>query len=259
MSVRIVVQTKDKDANERQRAIAQRVLDEYADSLPDFDLLVFLDDQIWYELRNHGSENRGAFFPIGEEHYPNWDWPQYLRGELADVDPLTLALSTRVDALIYLHSDTCEDEASLTTTLAHELQHFIQYGSDCAMWAWSFVLFKCNGLIDAEKLSWRHIPTEQEARIIAKRVSQRVLGDERTDQYIELRRTKATKPRDAEDWQFIQTIDTSQPYDVAHETRAIFAQYGKVPTYRKEMDEVLTKARKMSEFKQLNLDDIIGA
>jgi hypothetical protein len=97
MSVRLVVRITDKDANERQRAIAQRVLDEYAGKLPDLNLLVFLDDQIWRELRNYGSENRGAFFPISEEHYPKTLRPQYLRGELAEVDAQSLALSTRVD------------------------------------------------------------------------------------------------------------------------------------------------------------------
>jgi hypothetical protein len=251
------VKHSDKTVNARRCEIAIEVLKQFEGKLPDRRLLVFLDDRNWDELRGRGSENRGAFFPICEYHYQTRVWPDAIQAELAHVDLDTLKFSLLVDGLVYLHEDTCANESALTTTLAHELQHFVQYNFHQEMWAWSVVLVNCNGLIDAEGLSWEHIPVEREARIVAKRISQAILGNEKSDEYIAFRQTRATKPRDIGDWRFIKTIDTTLPYDVASETRAIFNKYGRIPAYRQEMERVLATLRKMPEVRNLMLNDII--
>ena len=212
----------------------------------------------WDELRGVGSENRGGFFPICNYHYATRIWPSSIQEEIAHVDTDTMKFSFLVDGLVYLHEDTCANESALTTTLAHELQHFVQHNRDREMWAWSVVLTKCNSLIDSEDLSWEHIPVEHEARIIAKRVSQAILGNEKTEEYMDFRQTHAKKPRDIRDWRFIKTIDTAANYDVASETRAIFGKYGTVPAYRQEMQRVLFNLREVPEVKTLKLGDIIG-
>jgi hypothetical protein len=259
MAVTIVATTTDKNKNDRQQAAALRVLDEYEGKFPDLDLLIFLDDQIWDSFRAaNGTENRGLFYPINEHYFGEVQWPLYLRQELVQVDPQTFKESYKVDGIIYLHGDTADDESSLTMTLAHELQHFIQYGLDRTTWAWNGILTNCGELIDAENLTWHDIPIEHEARIAAKRVSQRILGNEKTDQYIELRRTQATKPRDVGDWEFVKSIEPSQAYDCVHETRVIFSRFGREESHRREMNRVLSMGRKkFPEYKELSLDSII--
>jgi hypothetical protein len=252
------IQERDESAKARQCELACEVLKQFEGKFPGVRLLIFLDDEDWYDLKANGSENRGAFIPINEYNYGKFLWPDDLREEIAKVDPDTSQFSLLVDAVVYLHGDTCKGDAALTTTLAHELQHFVQYHLYRDTWAWCFVLFKCGGLVDAENLSWQHIPTEHEARFIAKRVSLAVLGSQRTDQYIEFRHTHALKPRDKADWEFIKTIDTTVPYDVISETQAIFRKYGNVPAYRNEMESVLAKAKSMPECKHLTLDDLLG-
>lgn len=258
MPVTLIVKAEDELVSHEQRMVAGRVLEHLESDFPDLRLLIFLDDVVWQEFRNDsGVENRGLFHPINEHYYPKLWWPPYLREDLLMVDSTTLETGYRVDGIVYLHGDTCEQEASLTTTLAHELQHFIQYGTDRTMWAWNQILVNCKYTIDRAGLTWRDIPMECEARIVAKRISAATLGLERTAEYITFRQNQARTPRDAADWHFIQGIDTEAPYDWRSETRKIFRRLGQIDRNRQEMTCMLDMAREMPDYRNLDLNDII--
>jgi hypothetical protein len=187
------------------------------------------------------------------------EWPFCIQSELAAVDLDTLEILFQFDAVIYLHADTCTDEASLTTTLAHELQHFFQYGSDHRTWAWNGILTNCTNIWNSEGFGWHSIPIEYEARCVAKRVAESLLGEERNAEYIAYRITNAKNELDRTDWEFIKALDPMQPYDVADETKKTLTQFGKKTLYRQEMRIVLSSAKKkLSDHRYLRLDELIG-
>jgi hypothetical protein len=121
------------------------------------------------------------------------------------------------DSVIYVHGSTAGDDIGLTLTLAHELQHFVQTANDEAM-------MRVNDEIKQFATAWSDIPIERDARIVAKRVAEEIYGDEDVKQYLE----KRVKDHfdDANDWQFVSSIDTSRPYDVSVESKSMAHKFG---------------------------------
>ena len=106
-------------------------------------------------------------------------------------------------------------------------------------------------------LKWRDIPIEYEARVVAKRAAQTILGEKKTADYIEFRINERVTDSDADDWQFIQGIDTSStdPFDCAAKTQELFRRL--VPV-RNELEQALDNSRMRPEFANLNLDEMMN-
>ena len=76
------------------------------------------------------------------------------------------------ESLIYLHGSTCETDIGLTMTLAHELQHFLQYTNERHLWTANTLLMKLPSLPTDDLKACSDFPVEREARITAKKVAE---------------------------------------------------------------------------------------
>jgi hypothetical protein len=255
MSVTFVITTSDKAVRKQRRDTASKVIKYFAEVLPDLRLKVILDCMEWDEIKANGEENRGLFALINEHEFHDMNWPLHFRDRLAIVNEQTLKISYTCDAAIYLHNSTCESTESLTMTLAHEMQHFVQYGNNRTIFAFNNLILKLPRRTLAELgLTWHDIPTEREARIIAKRASEELLGTEATKAYINDKVRTGTIPRDVADWTAIREIDTTAElaYDPTVETHRLFQRLRLV---RPALEEELTKLRHLPAYAELNLDD----
>jgi hypothetical protein len=256
MSVEVVVRGRDDSLVTARRASIKQVLQYFTDKLPELRLLVFLDDTDAPTLKN-GVENRGLFSPTSSKNYFRMKaWPRAEAEALRTINPGALESTYHYDSIVYLHDSSCNSEDSLTMTVAHELQHFIQFGFNRCIWAWNTVVTNLPmPTIDALGLTWRDIPIEREARIVAKRASETILGCERTAQYIDYRKSQRLSEKDAADWEFIQSIDAGQTYDCDLETEALFKRLMPV---RDELQVALNNMKRLPDFARLGLDDMMG-
>jgi hypothetical protein len=259
MAAMLFVKGTTQSVTQERDAWANRVLGYFDGKLPTLNLLLFLDDADWAEFRkSHGTANRGFFAPTHGYAYHKLNrqvpWPPYMASQLTKLDPVSYKSSFPYDGAIYLYDSTCRDETSLTMTLAHELQHFIQYGSDRATWAFNTLIPSLQReVIKALGIIWPDIPIEREARIVAKRAAQALVGIEKTDLHIESRSQEASSSAEIADWKFIREVDTTKEYgDLPEHTRRLFQQ--KLTPVRTELEEILIEAKKDPQFPQINLE-----
>jgi hypothetical protein len=255
MSAELVVRGRDESVMAARKKWTTRVLQYFTDKLPELRLVIFLDDSDAPTLKR-GIENRGLFSPSNRDYFRMLAWPRAVAEALRTINPTAVESTYHYDCVVYLHDSTCRAEDSLTMTVAHELQHFIQYGFNRSIWAWNKVVTNLHvRTIDTLGLAWRDIPIEYEARIVAKQASETILGRERTAQYIENRKNQCMTNKDAADWGFIQSIDTAQPYDCAVQTQALFRRLTPV---RNELQLALNNMKGLPDFARLDLDDMMG-
>jgi hypothetical protein len=249
----VVDDNADNAVDASRTALANQVIDYLRPSLPDVRIAVLLDSSDWDKLKDRGEENRGAFYPVNSATYDETDWPFHLREFLVSVDE-TWRASLKCEGAVYRHNSTCDTPASLVMTLAHELQHAVQYATNRTVWAY-------NGLvtnlppewITMLGLEWKDIPIEPEARVVAKRACKELLGIETTSAYIADRIGNGTLDRDIDDWRFIENIVTSQEsgYDITAETVMLFRRIDPVG---RQLANVLTDFRKYPDFSGLHLE-----
>ena len=159
------------------------------------------------------------------------------------------------DDFIYMHGSTSYDSLSLTMTLAHELQHFVQHESAISLWAANSLVPKLpNDVIATLGLTWCDIPHECEARIVSKRIAEGLFGGARTDQHIEAKIGQRVTDADAADWECIRRLDTSVPYDLDAETGLLFAR---LKPYRQDLEKVLQSLKSYPDFGTVDLDALL--
>jgi hypothetical protein len=254
--VKLEVKSCDKAVKLNHQAAAQRVLDEFGNSLPDLRLLAFFDDEdCSYFRQEFGANNRGLYTPIKTGF--QWEvWPQYVKECILVDDPSSSLLKQDVDHVIYLYGSTCADQVGLIMTFSHELQHFIQYGFNRKLWAENFLLPRLpRDVIDAEGLNWPDIPHEREARIVAKRIGVKLCGADAVKRYLDLKISESLTPGDVADLRFSQHVDPSTPYDLADETKRIFQR---LKPHRQHLETSLDKMRADVDFKNLDLSSYFG-
>jgi hypothetical protein len=79
MPPKIEVKSHDDAVKASREAVAQRVVDEFGNGLPDLRLLAFFDDEDWKSFKDHaGKENRGFYTPIKEGTFQCPIWPDYV-------------------------------------------------------------------------------------------------------------------------------------------------------------------------------------
>ena len=255
MSVEVVARGRDESVMEARKKWTNRVLQYFTDKLPELRLLIFLDDTDAPTLRR-GIETRGLLSPNDKYYFRRVAWPRNVADVLRTINLTAVESTYHYDCVVYLHDSTCKAEDSLTMTVAHELQHFVQYGFSRTIWAWNKVVTNLHvRTIDTLGLAWCDIPIEHEARIVAKQASETILGCERTVQYIEYRKSQRLTNKDAADWEFIQGIDTAQAYDCAAQTQGLFRRLTPV---RNELQLALNNMNGLPDFARLDLEDMMG-
>ena len=253
MPVTIEIKTDQASIQTALDSAVHRVLDQFANQFPDFNLLCFFDDDDWQPLKDMmGPATRGFYAPIKEQ--PFECWPSYLTERIFVVDPNSHQQKRTFDHLIYVFGSTCVDEIGLTMTFAHEVQHFLQYGYEHTLWAENSLLPHLpKEVIGLIRLKWFDIPIEREARVAAKRIAEDLFGADQVRLFIDRRIGESVTAEDAEDWKLIQLMDPLVPYNLANETRAVFQR---VKHYRPELEAILRELRNDEDFKDMDLDTL---
>ncbi len=217
MAVTIEVKAREQNVRLERHALAQRVLDEF-EQFPDLKLLAFFDDEDALFFRSRwGPANRAMFADAGA---PTFEWPEYLTKLMYVYRSSYWVPDLVFDWVIYLHGTTCSDAIGLVMSFAHELQHAVQRGTRQMLHAENGLLY---GL---DEIKSYDIPIEREARIVAKHIAERVCGVDAVKQYILRRQGIRLTDEDAEDWKLIETLDSSQSYDLENETELAFQRLG---------------------------------
>jgi len=142
-------------------------------------------------------------------------------------------------------------------TLAHELQHFIQHSDQIHLWAANSLVPKLKKTtLRTMGLRWCDIPHEREARIVSKRIAEQVFGAELVRQYIDDKITKFLTESDADDWECIQGLTASTPYDLARATKLFFPR---LKGHRLELQQTLEELQSnCPDFPRVDLEALLS-
>jgi hypothetical protein len=246
------VRSDEQSVRRYREANAERLLECFGLQLPSRRLLCFLDDQCCQEFEQENPGARGFYSPVKLCYVPFTVAPAYIR------DSLLPDGVQAFDDFIYLHGCTCSNEMSLTMTLAHELQHFVQHTNQTRLWAAnSLIPMLTKDAVRDLGLTWCDIPTEREARIVAKRTAEGLLGAVAVQRHIEAMIAKRPGSEDAEDWSCVQGLVTSDQYDLASETKRFFPR---LSGYREQLEGVLFQFqyRDDPDFGGVDLDELLS-
>lgn len=224
------VVAKGLDGDHR-RAVADRVIAAFEHSLPNLRLLIYLDEKDCRALKDNGAANRGIFYPVDKvtAQYSVLLQMGNLLGEGDGAAPYAN------DCAIYLHNGSCSDEVGLAMCLAHELQHFKQYGFNRKAWTANNLVTRFLRQTDnACKFTSGEIASEHEAKIVGKRIAERLYSPGLVREYIEVWKSRAVNETDADDSDFVQAINPHREFDLGIETRRMYQQ---LKRYRRELTD----------------------
>ena len=126
-----------------------------------------------------GTTSRGFHVPL-KEHYarPGFQFPERVTNAIT----FDAFGSPGYDNLVDLHGSTTKHEPAFVMSLAHELQHVLQYANHYELWL-------KNVIIESERRNSRAVPTngplEREAMLVSRRIASKVCGQEKIAAYIE--------------------------------------------------------------------------
>jgi hypothetical protein len=147
-------------------------------------LLCFLDNQNEAKLvASVGGSNRGFHLTL-KEYYA--ELPQFRFISLPDrVEKLITfndADEPNFDNLVYLHGSTTKYRPAFIMSLAHELQHVLQYANHFELWRDNTIMEKERTKFGA---AFANTPIEREAMIVSRRVATRICGRQDVERYIQ--------------------------------------------------------------------------
>jgi hypothetical protein len=207
-------------------------------------VICIFDDQDFGHLKEEfgGQTNRAVHWPIRGQGISLWPW--YLQDVIAQPDYRTGDVAWPFTSVIYLHGSTCESDIGLTLSFAHELQHFLQYVQDKPLWALNTLLINLRH--EAFKVWW-DFPIEIQARVTSKRVAEELYGKEAVREYISGRIAAHITDNDAEDWKFIQNINSSVEYPLAEGTKPLAQRF------REQLELELLRKGNDQDFSDLDI------
>jgi hypothetical protein len=235
-TVSLYVKSDDQEIRKHREEMALCVLEEFPVNPPsELRALCYLDDRDvgWLKESWGGNSNRGVHWPIRGQGLH--DWPHDMWDTIAQPDPMTGTVSWPYASVIYLHGSTCDSDIQLAMTLAHELQHFVQFASDKQLWAIHTLLAKLPNLPTHNLRHWFDLPNEIEARITAKRVAEKLFGKTRVDKHIAGMIEARASEEDMADWTFIRDLDPGRSYDLGQHTIPLVKEYRSELEFLKRM------------------------
>jgi hypothetical protein len=252
MPLTLFVKSTDDEVRLHREALARGVLDHLSLHAFERRLLCFLDDEDWHTFKKeNGVANRGFYMSVRPA--PGWRGaPRYL------LDRLFVYGDKIFDDLVYLHGNTCANDVSLTMTLAHELQHFIQGSTRTRLWAANTLVPRLpKAVLNQLSLRWCDIPHEREARIVSKRCAEHTFGIEAVRIHIETAIAVRVTDDDVADWECIRGLSTSAPFDLAAETNLFFPR---LKPFRTELEKVLQDLQRIDpNFADVDLVSLLGS
>lgn len=248
----LVVKCADPKIAAARTELADRALAEF----PEFNarVLCFLDDEDAPGFRDELGDTNRAVYIIPPALWNRWPW--YLAEAVYRVNPIDGVETRFTDEIVYLHGTTCENDVGLVMSLAHELQHCQQRETTPSLWAANSVVSRwLHDFTNPLKMVWSDVPTERDARIVAKRVAEKLCGSEYVAQFVDTMLAAAPIESDAADWRFIRSVTSTTLCDLEAETRGL---YSRLRDYRNEIESELRALRGDQIFDGVNLDDWFG-
>jgi hypothetical protein len=188
-------------------------------------LACLIDDQDYDRLRQRiGAANRGLFSPLRVIGLHDLI-PQYFCSSVLRNDYQSWQVEKLFDCLIYVHGGTASTDAGLSLTLAHELQHFIQYSTNRPIWAVHRLFAELPEPYCEAFKSWVDFPIEREARVVAKRVALALFDRKAVIDYMTQKRDERINDLDVIDWEFLLSKESDMLYDAVEHTKALVRQY----------------------------------
>src|ERR1700678_94070 len=227
MSVIIEARPLYSTTGEARAAAARTVLAVFPGLPTTPRLLCFFDDEDWPLFKDEGfglgKANRGLSAAVKKcSTWPWRDWPPHVVEKFYAAYPSD-DREPKFDFVTYLHNSSCEIPVGLTMTYTHELQHFVQYTNMQGVWK-ANERFK-NWSRDFETGLFSHdLPIEQEARIVAKRIAIQIHGPVAVSRYIEDNIADPVDELDFKNWEFVNGLDVSKPYDLKLQTKLLDEQ-----------------------------------
>ncbi len=208
---------KTEELKSRWEVLANEVLKQF--SLPSSPSFVYFDDTDYkWLIEGLGSTYRGIATPV----LGSGKWPDSVEDILFNECPMAY------DFMIYLPGKTCTAEKPLfVITLAHEVQHFLQWSNEHTLWKAGSILFWNSHTLETlgKGRAW-DIPTERQAMIVSKRVAESILGVERLTTFVD---KKVREGVHKEEWLFFSELSSSLDYPLLDETVSL------VNTYRPQL------------------------
>jgi hypothetical protein len=188
---------KTPELDSTLRSVCELVLTHF--TLPPYKLLCFFDDDNPAHLdKDIGSAYCGFHAPIIGSGVI---WPGYVESLFLDWSGEFAFENT-----IYLNGRTTSSIPGTVITLAHELQHFVQFGFFRKVWrANTFIYNLLRDGPPTEIKAW-DLPLEMDAMAVSKRVSELVLGEAVIKTYADAQIALGNDPGK---WKFFATLSAS--------------------------------------------------
>jgi hypothetical protein len=180
-------------------------------------------------LKEHDPNYCGFFCPIAKCGIERW--PEDLKPHVSALEHGILSFTCEL--AVYVRKRTCEHTTATTITFAHEIQHLMQHDFHFKFWRANFWLPKVTGSDLVNPKAW-DLPSEYDAQLAAKRISQSVLGIPEVERYA---KEQIEAENDPEKWEFFLELDVSREYDFVCETRRMVDRFkGKLDALYREYE-----------------------
>jgi len=204
--------------------LCKRVLSRFP-QLPAYKLLCYIDDEIpnYLPALDYLPEPNRAFSGLHVPIRGGGNWPPHVQEWF-----YTSEHEFAFDNLIYIPGTKyATDPVTFVMILAHEFQHFVQYGESEAAWRVNDILI-CNvGVFDPSAMVWE-IPYERDAMIVSKRVTEYEFGTQAVQQLMEREIADANTNRNIakkEVWTFLSGLSSAEVYNWCEETSRVVEKY----------------------------------
>jgi hypothetical protein len=213
-SVFLTFKTLEVDAS--LRSSCEQALKHF--TLPPYTLLCFFDDDNPPAL----VEEIGIFY-CGVHAVVSdcgLSWPPYVRKLFRDGSGLERWPAFR--NVIYINGRTCCSTVGTVITLAHELQHFVQYGFFRKLWFANTMIYSI--LRDGPPTPIRpwDIPYERDTTTVSKQVATKIHGEQIVQGYAEAQIAAGIDP---DKWESFLKLPHRTPFNLLDETKLWVEKY----------------------------------
>jgi hypothetical protein len=220
-SIEIRTATLDKTLCAAQVSLCEEVFLAFGDELPERRVICLLDDANTLELdKALGTYFRGFHYPLLEYGYSRLP----LQITQMFLDPYTK--THEFDTLIYLHSRSITSEISIIFTLAHEIQHLIQYGNYKKLWTADYLIRELCKLDPTLGLTkWSDFPSEVDAVLKSKKIAVQLRGDHQVEEFASVQIANLAGTEEETRWSYIRGASTSENSRFALSTDELVQRY----------------------------------
>lgn len=215
---------KSSTLQAEREPLCKRVLSRFQ-QLPVYKLLCYIDDEIpsYLPALDYLPATSRAFSGLHVPIRGGGNWPHHVQEWF-----YTSEHEFAFDNLIYIPGTKhATDPVTFVMILAHEFQHFVQYGESETAWKVHDILFRNVGRFDPSAMVW-DIPDERDAMIVSKGVTEDEFGTQAVQQLMEREIDDANTNRNIskkEVWTFLSGLSSAVVYNWREETSRLVEKY----------------------------------